>query len=106
MGGGSTLDIRINIASLGLGEWSGRSMECGCHRDHHDGNEPTRDDLLARVANREGALQRDIDAVIRLIMRLDKHASARALEWAICLELTNDAQRAICRRTLREHGKL
>ena len=57
MGGGSRLDIEINLVSL-----------CRfCHRSHHDGNEPTRADLLAIVAAREDTTQ---DAIIAQIAHL------------------------------------
>ena len=49
MGGGSRVDIAINLCPL-----------CAyCHSSHHNGREPTRSQLLALVAARENRLQED-----------------------------------------------
>lgn len=62
MGGGGRLDVRVNLAALCT----------ACHRSHHDGNEPTRNDLLAVVAAREGVLQADIEDAIAKLRRAPK----------------------------------
>lgn len=44
MGGGSRLDVRLNIVSL-----------CRvCHTSHHYGKSPTKDELIREIAVREG----------------------------------------------------
>jgi hypothetical protein len=58
MGGGAWLDLRINLVSL--------CPEC---HDEADAYKITRSDLLAIVAQREGCLQRDIEAVIERLRR-------------------------------------
>lgn len=105
MGGGSTLDVRINLAGLGLGAWAGAACECDCHFLTERGQIEWFS-LLAKVANREWALQWDLEAVLYLIARLDNKASVFVIERAIDEELGNDAQRAIARRTLKEHKRL
>ena len=58
-GGGSRLDVRINLAAL-----------CReCHQSHHDGHRPLRCDLQAVVAAREGRMQDDIMEEIYELMR-------------------------------------
>lgn len=105
MGGGSTLDVRINLAGLGLGAWAGAARECDCHFLTERGQIEWFS-LLVKVANREGAMQRDLEAVLYLIGRLDNKASVFVIERAIDEELGNDAQREIARRTLKEHKRL
>lgn len=66
MGCGRRLDVRINLIGL-----------CRvCHALTHNGAEPTKWDLLAIVARREGMVQdgqNKLIAEIRRLMRLDKH---------------------------------
>ena len=59
MGGGSRLDVRINLISLC---WF-------CHLAQHEGREPTRADLEAVVAAREQRFQDDIEAECLAIRR-------------------------------------
>lgn len=68
MGGGGRLDIRCNLMALGS------AFDCGCHNNHHNGHEPTRDDLLAMVAKREKCLQEDVKRAITFFQRLPKEA--------------------------------
>lgn len=62
MGGAFRIDTRYNLAALCL----------GCHRAHHDGNEPTKLDLLAVVAARESVTQDEIERVVLAIRRAPK----------------------------------
>lgn len=65
LGGGSRLDIAINLASL-----------CrSCHQSHHSGHLPLREDLQAIVAQREGRFQVDIMADIYRLLRTRKGLS-------------------------------
>ena len=67
MGGGSRLDIEINLVSL-----------CRvCHTLTHASAEPTKQALLAIVAEREKMLQHEIVAEIRCLQRLDKNGRER-----------------------------
>ena len=62
LGGGSRLDIRLNLAAL-----------CArCHRLHHDGHRPLKCDLLAIVAAREHTTQDRIERVVYKIRRTPK----------------------------------
>lgn len=59
MGGGSRLDVRINLCSL-----------CpACHWENHNLGEPTQNDLKAVVAARECRLQDDIEAEIAALRK-------------------------------------
>lgn len=62
MGSGSRLDVPENLVSL----------DRYCHTSHHDGLAPMRCDLLAVIAAREGCLQHEIEAYIRLLQRLPR----------------------------------
>lgn len=66
MGGGSRLDIPINLISLG--PW----YSCQCHA-LAQANQITRDDLLALVAAREGLLQDQIVDEINRLRRTPRH---------------------------------
>lgn len=70
MGGGSRLDIRINLISLG------QVFQCPCHRDFHDGH-ILKATLLALVAAREGCLQSDIEREIWRLRRAPKGSVTR-----------------------------
>lgn len=62
MGGGGRLDVRVNL--LGL-----------CRRDHdlhHAGHKPTRDDLIALIAKREGLTPEAVVAEITRLRNLPK----------------------------------
>lgn len=62
MGGGSRLDVRINLCSL-----------CrACHWFSHSGHRPLRCDLLALVAAREGLQQAEIEREIFRLLREPK----------------------------------
>ena len=61
IGGGSRLDVRINLIAL----------DRNCHNLFHNGH-ILRADLLVVVAQRENCLQDDIEAVIGLLLRLPK----------------------------------
>jgi len=61
-GGGSRLDVPLNLVSL-----------CpDCHQGHHAGRRPLRCDLLALVAAREGLLQGDVEAELFRLRRAPK----------------------------------
>ncbi len=66
MGGGSRLDVRINLISL-CPAFVGQE----CHNQYHAGH-ILRCDLLAIVAKREGRLQTDIEAEIYKLRRARK----------------------------------
>ena len=61
-GGGHRLDVLINLIALCRQD----------HQAHHDGNEPTRSDLVAVVAAREKMLQDDLVAEITRLRNLPK----------------------------------
>lgn len=67
VGGGTRLDIRINLIALG----SSRGFQCECHTRIGDGN---LDNAMAKakVANREGVSVDDIERRIMLIRRAPK----------------------------------
>lgn len=69
-GGGSRLDVRINLLALGRTEM----FQCFCHSDSHAGLKPTRADMLEVVAERECTTPEDIELVIYLLKRLPKAA--------------------------------
>lgn len=88
MGGGSCLDIRINLISL-------------CRECHDDvGQGIPECTILLLIAVREGALQDDIDAVRNLILRLPKDARPWQLDRE--REGLNVAQQKLLDRTLKE----
>lgn len=62
IGGGSRLDHPWNLVSLCRAD----------HDAHHQGNVPTRTDLLAIVAAREGVLQDDIIAELLRLRNLPR----------------------------------
>lgn len=75
MGGGSRLDLRINLVALG----SSRDFGCDCHTQTHAGR-ITRADLLAVVARRERCLQDEIEAVVWLLQRTPNGTKPEPLE--------------------------
>lgn len=89
MGGGSRLDVAINLAPL-----------CHqCHRDHHDGHQPLTVDLLALVAGREGTMQYTIEAAIALLRRVPNRATDTHLRME--LKALPRAARVLVRGILR-----
>jgi hypothetical protein len=77
-GGGSRLDIRINLISL-LDDF-----DCSCHSDWHDGRgkdwEKGKPGFLAVVAAREDCLQGEITECINLLLRLPKDATTERVK--------------------------
>lgn len=69
MEGGKQIDIPCNLISLGM------PLTCPCHGSHHDGNEPTFEELLALSAMDHNCLQGDIEALRDLILRMPKLSS-------------------------------
>lgn len=92
MGGGSRLDIGINLMSLC--RWCHESAEQG-YLD--------RGRMLTKVAEREKCRQMDIDVVLRFILQQDKDASSEQLLKAAG-ELKGCAAK-LARRVLKEIGK-
>lgn len=66
MGGGSRLDIPVNLVSLGA------AFSCRCHAKSHEGERPLTVDLLAVIAARYEVSQKDIDHEIKLAQGLGK----------------------------------
>lgn len=64
-GSGCRLDISCNLCGLCAGPF-------GCHAAHHHQKQPTRIDLLAIVAKREGVLSHLITAKINLLLATPK----------------------------------
>lgn len=64
--GGRRIDLPCNMISIGM------EFQCPCHRSHHDGNEPTFEQLLAISAADHDCLQGDLEALIRLVHRMPK----------------------------------
>lgn len=98
IGGGSTLDISINLIALGA---SVPFPLCLCHHDYHAGH-ISRFDMLAVVAAREKALQDDIESVVWMLKRLPKKPRQWQLESE--MEGLNLATRALAWRMLCEAG--
>lgn len=99
MGGAGRLDVRINLVALG----STLAFECTCHTDHHAGERPLRDELLAVASAREGVLQRDAEAVIHYLVRLSrKDNDADRMRKA---EGMNLAQRLLASVILKEYPR-
>lgn len=64
MGGGSQMDVRINLMGL-----------CStCHYRHHYSNVPTRDEILDYVAMREGMTPEELQDRLYLLQRCDDAA--------------------------------
>lgn len=62
MGGGGQLDVIFNLVSL-----------CRqCHQSHHDGNRPTRLNLLGLVAVREGMFPVEVETEIFRLLQMRK----------------------------------
>lgn len=88
MGGGKTLDIRVNLVSL-----------CRiCHTDTHD--RPSHATLLLLAAQREGVMQRHIEEVVWFFGRLPKRPTAADVQTELA-EVLPGARRLV-RRTLAE----
>ncbi len=71
--GGRQIDIPCNLISLGF-----TAFECRCHDQHHDGNEPTFEQLLAISAADYDCLQSDIEDLVRLIQRMPRFSEMTA----------------------------
>lgn len=97
MGGGKTLDVRINCLSVCLGKWAGNWRGCDVHGESHV--KPADFDLLAVVAAREGELQDDIERAIRVLQNLDKACRPWQLERA--LEHANEAVKRLVNDALK-----
>lgn len=65
-GGGRQLDIPCNLIDIGM------PLTCNCHGSHHDGNEPTFEDMLAMSAMDHNCLQGDIESLRDLILRMPR----------------------------------
>lgn len=102
-GGGRQLDHAINIAALcpALGG-------CGhaCHHQHHSWRAPTRRDLEAAVAKREGLPVEDIEDAKHIVLSLPKAArcTQRDVRVALAKFEASDAVSALVRRVLNESG--
>jgi len=68
-GGGTRLDIAINLTALG------NVWECGCHDKTTKGKPPMRSKLLQVIAEREGCTVAYIVEECARILALDKHAA-------------------------------
>lgn len=75
-GGGCRLDVRCLMISLG----SSLMFSCNCHRKMTD-RKIDPEDVLWKVAKREGVSPESIVAVRDLILRLDKSASRARVEY-------------------------
>lgn len=71
MGGGSVLDLRINLIALG----SSLTLECPCHTKIHSEGKIHWEMLLQVVASREKTTPARIEEVIRLFQRLPKETT-------------------------------
>lgn len=96
-GGGSRLDISINLLALG----STPRWECQCHTRIHAG-ELTACDELNAIAKREKAEPDDIARALYFIERLDKGFSPWLVTELISRE--PDAVAALVRRSLEGHA--
>jgi hypothetical protein len=75
--GAGQLDISINLIALGM------PLTCDCHGSHHDGNEPSFEQLLALSAQDHDCLQGDIETVVYLLRdQLPKGATVQMIERA------------------------
>lgn len=95
--GAGRLDIRIALAGL-----------CrDCHQRRHDGGEPSPDDLLLMVAQRERTRQDDIRDVVYLLRRLDKNGRKTLKGRRLADELAElrGPARELAFRVFREMGK-
>lgn len=83
-GGGTRIDADFNLLGLCAGQF-------GCHAAHHRGDHPTRDDMLAVAAYRDGVLQTEIKAKWDLIGRTPKEVfrgyRGRRLQEVVSLPL-------------------
>lgn len=77
MGSGKRVDLAINLIALG-GVWG-----CACHDKSHNGKEPTQEQLLAKVAAREGVSVDQIKECLKNIRNLPKGSSREAWESLI-----------------------
>ena len=94
-GAGRQIDIPCNLVSLGM------PLTCNCHGSHHDGNEPTFEQLLAYSAADHDCLQGDIEALRDLILRMPKWNSMNPERYlAICDRELNYSARRLARTQL------
>lgn len=84
--GAGQLDVSFNL--IALCPPTGNN----CHQLFHDGH-IMREDLLAKVAAREGVLQDDIVDAVHFLRRLPKRPSMQRLDWLL-MEL-KDGPRAL-----------
>jgi len=98
-GGGSRLDIRINLISLG------HPLECPCHDGFHSRNSPTVAEFRQIVARRERCLQCEIELVVNLILRLPKNPPFEVLEHYVAemAEISHGTAK-LAKRTFLEMG--
>lgn len=76
-------------------DWAG-NLVClcvVCHAIHHDGNEPSKAQLLALAAEREGLLQSEIEGVVHAIRRAPKGSDAAAIIAGILRPMVGDDSR-------------
>lgn len=91
MGGGSRLDIRINLVAL-----------CRqCHDDHHRGERPIDCDLLALSAATEGLTTQEARGVIWLLRAVPNRATESRIRETVGRFRLNLAQMAYVERLLK-----
>lgn len=101
MGGGNRLDVRINLVALG----STLAFQCTCHTDHHNGERPLREELLAVACAREKCLQRDAEKVLDFLALLTGKDNARERERKADRMELNNAQRLLVSVILKEYDR-
>lgn len=100
-GGANRLDIPLNAVRLGA---TRPYPLCLCHRSVTDGN-ISQAEMFDVVAAREGVLVDDVEAVLRLILRLDKQASPYKV-FVAADQLETVSARRLYLDTMRKAGKL
>lgn len=102
---------RLDVAhcySKGAGQvdalWNTCFLCRTCHSSSHSGNTPTRDDMLAIAAKREGVAVASITAAVYWIRNLDRSASCRRIRSEL-LTLATEPMRMV-RESLIAAGKL
>ena len=109
------LDLSINLLALG----STSRFSCGCHRAAHDGNvkyfqsigKPVKEIadisrmMLLTIAARIDEWADDIEAVLLLIGRTDKDASADAIRLKAGELMPSGSARVLYLRTMESIGK-
>lgn len=97
-GGGSRLDIRLNLVRLG------DPFCCGCHRGFHDRNDPSKEDFLGIVRRREHCQDADVEAVLNSLAGLPKNPRPREVSEIIRRFSLGDGEQRVLFRTLAEAG--